>query len=93
VAAGPAAAPLQQARWGRAGAAVGFGFAAVERAGDAFTAVFTAGGPLLLCWGRLALDALLGLLILRNRWPQATAPERAATPIALPLVIGGGRQG
>ena len=50
----------------------------MERAGDAFTAVFTAGGPLLLSWGRLALDALLGVLILRNRWPQATAPERAA---------------
>ena len=29
-----------------------------------------------LSWGLLALDALLGMLILRRRWRRATAPDR-----------------
>jgi protease PrsW len=35
----------------------------------------------LLNWGLLALDALLGLLLLHRRWRRATAP--------VPLVIAG----
>jgi RsiW-degrading membrane proteinase PrsW (M82 family) len=39
-----------------------------------------------ISWGLLALDALLGVLILRRRWRRATAPERAETLIAPPMV-------
>jgi protease PrsW len=35
-----------------------------------------------LSWGLLALDALLGALILRRRWRRATAPERPGTLVA-----------
>jgi protease PrsW len=41
-----------------------------------------------LNWGLLILDALIGLLVLRGRWRRATALDRPATPISLPLVIG-----
>jgi protease PrsW len=40
-----------------------------------------------LNWGLLILDALIGLLILRGRWRRATALDRSATPVALPLAI------
>jgi hypothetical protein len=39
----------------------------------------------ILSWALLALDALLGLVVLRARWRRATAPGRPGTPIALPL--------
>jgi RsiW-degrading membrane proteinase PrsW (M82 family) len=39
-----------------------------------------------LSWGLLALDALLGVLVLRRRWRRATTPERPGTLIAPPLV-------
>ena len=39
-----------------------------------------------ISWGLLALDALLGVLILRRRWRRATAPERPGTLIAPSLV-------
>jgi protease PrsW len=43
----------------------------------------------LLSWGLLALDALLGLLILRGRWRRATAPDRLPPPASLSLVTAG----
>ena len=39
-----------------------------------------------ISWGLLALDALLGVLVLRRRWRRATAPERPGTLIAPSLV-------
>ncbi len=39
-------------------------------------------------WALLALDGLLGLLVLRHRWRRATAMDRPATSISLPLVVG-----
>jgi hypothetical protein len=33
----------------------------------------------LLSWGLLALDALLGVLVLRGRWRRATAPLTLVT--------------
>jgi RsiW-degrading membrane proteinase PrsW (M82 family) len=39
-------------------------------------------------WALLALDALVGLLVLRHRWRRATAMDRPATSISLPLVVG-----
>jgi RsiW-degrading membrane proteinase PrsW (M82 family) len=47
----------------------------------------------LLSWGLLALDALLGLLVLRGRWRRATAPDRPPPPAPLPFVNAGGGQG
>jgi RsiW-degrading membrane proteinase PrsW (M82 family) len=41
-----------------------------------------------LSWTLLALDGLLGLLVLRRRWRRATALDRSATPITLPLASG-----
>jgi RsiW-degrading membrane proteinase PrsW (M82 family) len=41
-----------------------------------------------LDWALLALDALVGLLILRGRWRRATTLERPAMPMRLPLVAG-----
>jgi RsiW-degrading membrane proteinase PrsW (M82 family) len=41
-----------------------------------------------LSWALLALDALVGLLVLRRRWRRATALDRPATSISLPLVVG-----
>jgi len=38
-----------------------------------------------LNWSLLALDGLVGLLILRRRWRRATASDRPATPIVVPL--------
>jgi hypothetical protein len=46
-----------------------------------------------LSWGLLALDALVGVLILRGRWRRATTPERLHTPAPLPLVAAGRGQG
>jgi len=46
----------------------------------------------ILSWTLLALDALLGLLVLRRRWRRATTPERPATPIAPALVTREWRQ-
>ena len=46
----------------------------------------------ILSWGLLALDALLGLLILRGRWRRATTPDRLHLPPPLPLVTAGRRQ-
>jgi protease PrsW len=43
----------------------------------------------ILSWALLALDGLLGLLVLHRRWRKATIPERPGTPIVLPLVAGG----
>jgi len=40
----------------------------------------------ILSWGLLALDALLGVLILRRRWRRATTPDQPHTPAPLPLV-------
>ena len=40
----------------------------------------------LLSWGLLALDALLGVLIMRRRWRRATTPDRPRTPAPLTLV-------
>jgi RsiW-degrading membrane proteinase PrsW (M82 family) len=39
-----------------------------------------------ISWGLLALDALLGVLVLRRRWRRATAPEPPGTLIAPSLV-------
>jgi protease PrsW len=41
-----------------------------------------------LNWALLALDALLGLLLLRRRWRRATALDRPAPSIPVALVIG-----
>jgi RsiW-degrading membrane proteinase PrsW (M82 family) len=46
-----------------------------------------------LSWGLLALDALLGVLVLRRRWRRATTPDRPPTPAPLPLVTVGRGQG
>jgi protease PrsW len=149
VAARPPPAPLHHARRDRAGAAVGFGFAAFESAGYAFNALFTSTGPSLmtlvesealrgilapvgsqgiavwltllltgtpvrwlliqpgrapevtpaqahlftiLSWGLSALDALLGVLVLRGRWRRATASDRLPPPTPFPLVTAGGGQ-
>ena len=45
----------------------------------------------IISWGLLALDALLGLLILRCRWRRATTPDQPRLPAPLPLVGGGGQ--
>jgi protease PrsW len=34
----------------------------------------------ILSWGLLALDALLGVLVLRRRWRRATTPDRLPPP-------------
>jgi RsiW-degrading membrane proteinase PrsW (M82 family) len=47
----------------------------------------------ILSWGLLALDALLGVLILRRRWHRATTPDQPHTPAPLPLVTAGRGQG
>jgi RsiW-degrading membrane proteinase PrsW (M82 family) len=47
----------------------------------------------ILNWGLLALDALLGVLILRGRWRRATTPEQLHTSAPLPLAAAGGGQG
>jgi hypothetical protein len=47
----------------------------------------------IISWGLLALDALLGLLILRRRWRRATTPNQPRLPAPLPLVAAGGGQG
>jgi hypothetical protein len=39
----------------------------------------------ILSWGLLALDALLGVLVLRGRWRRATASDRLSPPTPLPL--------
>ena len=41
---------------------------------------------LLSWWGLLALDGLLGVLILRHRWHRATTLDRPRTPASLTLV-------
>jgi RsiW-degrading membrane proteinase PrsW (M82 family) len=43
----------------------------------------------ILNWSMLAVDALLGLLVLRARWRRATALERPATAGSALLVVGG----
>jgi protease PrsW len=40
----------------------------------------------ILNWALLALDGLLGLLVLHGRWRKATAPDRLPPPAPLPLV-------
>jgi S1-C subfamily serine protease/RsiW-degrading membrane proteinase PrsW (M82 family) len=40
----------------------------------------------ILSWGLLALDALLGVMILRGRWRRATTRNQPHTPAPLPLV-------
>jgi hypothetical protein len=45
----------------------------------------------IISWGLLALDALLGLLILRRRWRRATTPDQPRLPAPPPLVAGGGQ--
>ena len=40
----------------------------------------------ILSWGLLALDALLGVMILRGRWRRATTRDQPHTPAPLPLV-------
>jgi RsiW-degrading membrane proteinase PrsW (M82 family) len=47
----------------------------------------------ILSWGLSALDALLGVLVLRGRWRRATASDRLPPPTPLPLVTAGGGQG
>jgi RsiW-degrading membrane proteinase PrsW (M82 family) len=47
----------------------------------------------ILNWGLLALDALLGLLVLRGRWRQATNPDQPYTSAPLPLATTGGAEG
>jgi RsiW-degrading membrane proteinase PrsW (M82 family) len=44
-------------------------------------------------WGLLALDALLGVLILRRRWRRATTPNQPQAPAPLPLLSPGRGQG
>jgi protease PrsW len=39
-----------------------------------------------LSWGLLALDALLGVMILHGRWRRATTHDRPRAPAPLPLV-------
>jgi RsiW-degrading membrane proteinase PrsW (M82 family) len=46
-----------------------------------------------ISWGLLALDALLGVLVLRRCWRRATTPDRPPTPAPLPLVTAGRGQG
>jgi protease PrsW len=43
----------------------------------------------ILSWGLLALDALLGVVVLRGRWRRATAADRVPPPAPLPLVTAG----
>jgi hypothetical protein len=40
----------------------------------------------ILNWALLALDGLLGLLVLRGRWRRATALDRARGTAAIALV-------
>jgi RsiW-degrading membrane proteinase PrsW (M82 family) len=47
----------------------------------------------ILSWGLLALDSLLGVLVLRGRWRRATTPDRPPMPAPLPLVTAGRGQG
>lgn len=47
----------------------------------------------MISWGLLALDAFLGLLILRGRWRRATTPDQLHLPPPLPLVTAGRGQG
>jgi len=46
-----------------------------------------------LDWALLALDGLLGLLVLRGRWRKATTPDRPVTTVMLSPAIGGRREG
>ena len=46
-----------------------------------------------LDWALLALDGLLGLLVLRGRWRKATTPDRPATTVMLSPAIEGRREG
>jgi hypothetical protein len=46
----------------------------------------------ILSWGLSALDALLGVLVLRGRWRRATASDRLPPPTPFPLVTAGGGQ-
>jgi RsiW-degrading membrane proteinase PrsW (M82 family) len=46
-----------------------------------------------LSWGLMALDALLGVLVLRGRWRRATTPGPLPAPLPLPLVTAGRGQG
>ena len=39
----------------------------------------------ILSWGLSALDALLGVLVLRGRWRRPTASDRLPPPTPLPL--------
>jgi protease PrsW len=41
-----------------------------------------------LNWGLLALDAVLGVVVLRGRWRRATTPDRPAAPVSRPAAIG-----
>jgi protease PrsW len=43
----------------------------------------------ILSWGLLALDSLLGVLVLRGRWRRATTPDRPPMPAPLQLVTAG----
>ena len=42
-----------------------------------------------LSWALLALDGLLGLLVLHGRWRRATAPDRLPPSAPLPLITAG----
>jgi RsiW-degrading membrane proteinase PrsW (M82 family) len=42
-----------------------------------------------LSWALLALDGLLGLLVLRGRWRRATAPDRPGTTATMSVVAAG----
>jgi RsiW-degrading membrane proteinase PrsW (M82 family) len=45
-----------------------------------------------ISWGLLALDGLLGLVVLRVRWRRATTADRpATTPTPSPAIAGGGQ--
>jgi len=43
----------------------------------------------ILSWALLALDALLGVLILRRLWHRATTPDRPHASAPLPLLTAG----
>jgi protease PrsW len=47
----------------------------------------------ILSWGLLALDALLGVLVLRGRWRRATAADRVPPPAPPTLVTTGREEG
>ena len=46
----------------------------------------------ILSWALLALDALLGVLILRRLWHRATTPDRPHASAPLPLLTAGRRE-